>query len=156
MKLEVSGTMVIVRDENSNSYGGLLDQISAQILVNLVKSYDVKLKASLKTSKTIEVLIYGQFEQGDAIGNMLLEQDCFLQQPDSYDIFRPYHNPQCFSYSKKEDNHFQGDPETSPSRYTILDKSDKSKATELLDCATGPTNFRRVQTSRVITTELKP
>ncbi|KAI2777343.1 SNF2 family N-terminal domain-containing protein [Daldinia loculata] len=144
VKLEVCGTMVIVRDESSNSYGGLLDQISAQILVNLVKSYDVELKASLKTSKIIEVLIYGQFEQGDAIGNMLLEQDCFLQQPDSYDIFRPYHNPQCFSYSKKEDNHFQGDPETSPSRYTILDKSDKSKATE------------RVQASRVITTELKP
>ncbi|KAI1657871.1 SNF2 family N-terminal domain-containing protein [Daldinia decipiens] len=156
VKLEVSGIMVIVRDETSNSYEGLLDQISAQILVNLVKSYNVELKASLKTSKIIEVLIYGQFEQGDAIGNMLLEQDCFLQQPDSYDVSRPYHNPQCFSYSGKEDNLFQETSGLSLSRCTILGESDKSKATELLDCAIGPTNFRRVQTSRVITTALKP
>ncbi|KAI0847593.1 SNF2 family N-terminal domain-containing protein [Daldinia vernicosa] len=105
VKLEVCGTMIIVRDESSNSYGGLLDQILAQTLVNLVKNYNVELKASLKTSKIIE---------------------------------------------------FQETPEPSPSRYSILNESDKSKANELLDCAIGPTNFRRVQTSRVITTELKP
>ncbi|KAI1481970.1 SNF2 family N-terminal domain-containing protein [Daldinia eschscholtzii] len=155
VKFEVNGTMVIILDEDSGSYRGLLGQISARVLVNLLTSYKIELKASLKTSEIIEVLIYGQFEHGDAIGNMLLEHDCFLQQPDSYDVLRPYKNPQCLLYSDKEEDVIQTHLPTPPSRYTVLDEGGKSKATELLDCAVGPANFKRVQAPRVITTELK-
>ncbi|OTB12626.1 hypothetical protein K445DRAFT_179432 [Daldinia sp. EC12] len=145
--------MVIILDEDSGSYRGLLGQISARVLVDLLTSYKIELKASLKTSEIIEVLIYGQFEHGDVIGNMLLEHDCFLPQPDSYDVSRPYKNPQCLSYSDKEEDVIQTHLQTPPSRYTVLNEGGKSKATELLDCAVGPVSFKRVQAPRVITTE---
>ncbi|KAI1802019.1 SNF2 family N-terminal domain-containing protein [Daldinia bambusicola] len=156
VKLEVNDTEVIVWDKKSVSYLGLLGQASTQVLVKLTKSYNIELKASLKTSKIIEVIIYGQFEQGDAIGNTLLDHDYFLQQPDFYDASRPYKNPQCLSYDEKEKETFQEDVESPPSRHTILDETGKNKADELLDYASGPINFRRGQAPRGITTELKP
>ncbi|KAI1775166.1 SNF2 family N-terminal domain-containing protein [Hypoxylon cercidicola] len=155
VSLEINGTMVIIKDAISNKYGGLLDQSAARIVINLVKHHNVELSASIKASKRIEVLIYGWLKESDSVGDYLLEQDCFLQQPDSYDATRPYHNPQCLLHPDEEPETPWGHNELISVQDTVLDENKKSKITELLDSATGPSTFRTVQISDILITELK-
>lgn len=155
MSLEVNGTLVIIKDAISNKYGGLLDQNAARIVVNLIKNYNVELSASIKAPKRIEVLIYGLLRESDSVGDMLLEQDCFLQQPDWYDATRRYHNPQCLLHPDKETETPWMDNGISSAHATCLGENEKSKVTELLDSATGPSTFRRVEISDILVTELK-
>ncbi|KAI4861311.1 SNF2 family N-terminal domain-containing protein [Hypoxylon rubiginosum] len=155
VSLEVNGTLVIIKDAISNKYGGLLDQNAARIVVNLIKNYNVELSASIKAPKRIEVLIYGLLRESDSVGDMLLEQDCFLQQPDWYDATRRYHNPQCLLHPDKETETPWMDNGISSAHATCLGENEKSKVTELLDSATGPSTFRRVEISDILVTELK-
>ncbi|KAI0387920.1 SNF2 family N-terminal domain-containing protein [Hypomontagnella monticulosa] len=156
---EMNGIMVIVRDADSKQYAGLLGRRASKVIISLAIDRDVELSASIKTPERIEVLIYGWLEQSDDIGNMLLEQDYFLQRPDSHDASCPYYNPQCLSQLDDDDDD-DDDPsseesESSPARVTVLDRKRKNKVDELLDCATGPTSFRRVRISEALTTQLK-
>ncbi|KAI0152567.1 SNF2 family N-terminal domain-containing protein [Hypoxylon sp. NC0597] len=155
ISLEINGTMVIIKDANSNKYGGLLDRRASRILVDLFKDHDVELAAYMKTPDRIEVLIYGRLEQSDAIGDMLLQQDYFLQRPDSHDPSRPYYNPQCLSDPDKEDDPSWECNKSITNQTAILDEREKTKVAELLDSATGPTNFRTVQISDILITRLK-
>ncbi|KAI1379440.1 SNF2 family N-terminal domain-containing protein [Hypoxylon crocopeplum] len=154
--LEVTGSVGIIKDADSNEYGGLLDQSAARALACLVRDYYVELSASIKSAKKIEVVVYGQLQQSEAIGNMLLEQDCFLQQPDSYDASRPYCNPQSFSHSDKEAEPFRASEILPLPQPAALPESEKAKVNDLLDSATGPTAFRAVPVSDFLTTKLKP
>ncbi|OTA59128.1 hypothetical protein K449DRAFT_436085 [Hypoxylon sp. EC38] len=155
VSLEVNGTMVVIRDMKSNNYGGLLDRGASRVVISLFKDHNIELSAYIKTPDRIEVLIYGRIEQSNAIGDALLEQDYFLQRPDSYDPSRPYHNPQCLSGPDKEDELSWECNESFVNQTTILDEKEKSKVAELLDSATGPINFRTVQISDIIITKLK-
>ncbi|KAI1416817.1 SNF2 family N-terminal domain-containing protein [Hypoxylon sp. FL1857] len=146
VSLEVNGTVVIIKDTNSNKYGGLLDQKASRVVVDLIRNHDVELSTYMKTPSRIEVLIYGRLEQGDAY---------FLQRPDSYDASRPYHNPQCLSGPDNEDAPSWECNESSSVQTTVLDEKEKSKVAELLDSATGPTDFRIVQISDILITSLK-
>lgn len=152
---EVNGAVVIIRDADSKQYGGLLGRKAAQVVASLDNDRDVELSASMKTSERIEVTIYGWLERGDDIGDMLLGRDCFLQRPDSYDTSRPYHNPQCLSQLDEDDDHFSEESGSISARITTLDENEKSRLTELLDSATGPTQFRRVHISEALVTKLK-
>ncbi|KAI1457991.1 SNF2 family N-terminal domain-containing protein [Annulohypoxylon moriforme] len=154
ISLKVNGSMVTIHEANSNRYGGLLDRSASQVISDLVRNYGVELSAYMEAPNKVEVLIYGNFEEGEAIGDMLLEQDCFLQKPESYDTSRPYHNPQCL-YDPNEEESFWEDDELSPPQGAVLREKEKNKVTELLDSATGPTNFRRVQISEVLVSKLK-
>ncbi|KAI0840675.1 SNF2 family N-terminal domain-containing protein [Hypoxylon sp. FL0890] len=153
--LEVNGTMVIIKNANTNKYGGLLDQRASRAVVDLVRNHDVELSAYMKTPDRIEMLIYGRLEQSDAVGDKLLEQDYFLQRPDSYDPSRPYYNPQCLSDPDKEDEPFPVRNESCSAQTTVLDEKKKSKFAELLDSAAGPTEFKPVHISDILITKLK-
>ncbi|XXG98338.1 Proteasome subunit beta type-5 [Hypoxylon texense] len=155
VSLEVNGTLVIIKDANSDEYGGLLDQSSARVMINLIKDHNVEISASIKTPKRIEALIYGWLRESAYVGDMLLEQGCFLQQPDTYDATRPYHNPQCLLHPNEEIEPPRVDVEISTVQGTCLNENEQSKVTELLDSATGPSTFRRVEISDILVTELK-
>ncbi|KAI1211065.1 SNF2 family N-terminal domain-containing protein [Annulohypoxylon truncatum] len=154
VSLEVSGGMVIIHEAKSNEYGGLLNRNASRIVSDLVRNYDVELSASMKSPTEIEVLIYGRFEQREAIGDMLLERDCFLQQPESYDVSRPYDNPQCLSNLDGQESFWENN-ESSPSQSAVLHEKEKSRVVELLDSATGPISFRRVPISDILISKLK-
>ncbi|KAI0899905.1 SNF2 family N-terminal domain-containing protein, partial [Annulohypoxylon nitens] len=151
--LEVNGGIVIIREAQSNKYGGLLSSNASRVVSDLIKTSDVELSAMMKTPNKIEILIYGRLEESETIGDMLLERDCFLQQPDSHDISRPYHNPQCLSDPDEESSWEV--QESSPAKSSILCEGKKSRVVELLDSATGPTSFKRVQISDILISELK-
>lgn len=80
---------------------------------------------------------------------MLLNHDCFLQQPDTFDESTTYFNPQ---YLVRDDDDFMPIWEPSEAeagvRAANLSAGAKSKVTELLDSACGPTVFRGVQSAR--------
>ncbi|KAI0889137.1 SNF2 family N-terminal domain-containing protein [Annulohypoxylon maeteangense] len=151
VSLEVTGA---IRNASSNEYGGLLNRSASRVVSDLNNSYDVELSAYMTSRNKIEVLIYGRFEQGESIGDMLLERDCFLQQPKSYDTSRPYYNPQCLSNPNEGDS-FWKDNGPSPAQSTVLPEKEKSRVVELFDSATGPVNFRRIQISEILISKLK-
>lgn len=144
---------MIIREAKSNRYGGLLSSNASRIVSDLIKTYDVELSAIMKTPNKIEILIYGRLEESETIGDMLLERDCFLQQPDSHDISRPYHNPQFLSDPDEES--LWEVQESFSAKSAVLCEGKKSRVVELLDSATGPTSFRRVQISDILISELK-
>ncbi|KAI1103966.1 SNF2 family N-terminal domain-containing protein [Jackrogersella minutella] len=155
ISLEVHGTIAIIRDATSNKYGGLLDQGASRVVVSLMRDYDVEFSACMKATNRIEVLVYGRFDQGEALGDMLLEQDCFLQQPGMYDVSRAYYNPQCLSDPDKENESLSEYDEVLSDQKKVLNENEKNMVSELLDSATGPTDFRRVSVSDVLITQLK-
>ncbi|KAI2624406.1 SNF2 family N-terminal domain-containing protein [Hypoxylon sp. NC1633] len=153
--LEVNGTMVTIQDTDSKKYGGLLGVEAARVIISLVETHAVELSASIISPDQIEVLIYGRREEADSIGDMLLERDCFLQPPNSYDVSRPYHNPQCLADPDHEAETFWVPDGSSSTQATVLDENKKSKVAELLDSAIGPATFRVVHVSDILITKLK-
>ncbi|KAI0161114.1 SNF2 family N-terminal domain-containing protein [Hypoxylon sp. FL1284] len=81
--------------------------------------------------------------------------DSFLQQPDSYDATRPYHNPQYLLHPDKETETSWSYDEIPARQAAVLEQNEKSKVTELLDSAAGPGTFRRIDVSDILVTELK-
>ena len=100
--------------------------------------------------------MYGCRAKADATGGMLLDHDCFLQQPDSLDDSATYFNPQCL-VREGDDVVPMWDPAEAEAgvRAANLSAREKSKAAELLDSASGPTVFRSVQVSEMLLTPLK-
>lgn len=88
---------------------------------------------------------------------MLLDHDCYLQQPDSFDESMTYFNPQCLTRADSDDSlptwePFEADPDTPVASLSV---AEKSKVADLLDPASGPTVFRDVQVSEILQTGLK-
>lgn len=156
VSLELYGQLVIIRDLQSNEYGGLIRQACAEPLFKLVSDRTVKLSASLKSMTVLEVLLYGCRANADAIGDMLLEHDCFLQQPDSFDLSTAYFNPQCL-VQQEDDSTLMWEhlDMREGNRAPSLNAMKKSQVNELLDSASGPTVFRRAQVSEMLKTTLK-
>ena len=155
--LEEYGGLIIIRDAKSNAYGGLLPESDFKPGSNLITDTTVTLSAILKSATLLEITVYGPRSKADKIGGMLLDHDCFLQQPDSYDESMTYFNPQCLTREDDDDSTPSWvRSETQPDISAVsLSVSEKSKVAELLDSASGPTVFREVQCSEMLQTELK-
>lgn len=94
--------MVIIRDRQSNTYGGFLDNKSAQLVFTLTKDYNIKVSASMTPPDKFELLIYGRRSEGEIIGDFLSAKKYFLQRPDFFDDSVEYHNPQWLVCPGKE------------------------------------------------------
>lgn len=155
VSLETCGTMVIIRDSQSHIYGGILDPKAAELILSLTKNHGIKLSGSIKAQEKFELLIYGLQSHSHTIGALLSTRGYFLQQPDIFDDSVTYHNPQWFTRPGKEAEYvWETNGSTSPPP-TVLRAIEKKKVDELLDSATGPTEFKRVQASDFLVTELK-
>jgi hypothetical protein len=156
VSLECYGQLFIIRDLKSKEYAGLVGQECAQPLSRLVADRTVKLSASLKSPTVLEVLMYGCHSNADTIGNLLLEHDCFLQQPDSFDRSTTYFNPHCL-VREGHDLVPMWEPLDLKEgvRAANLTAPKKSQVTELLDSASGPTVFRKAQVSEMLKTTLR-
>jgi len=155
--LEVYGHVITIRDPESKSYGGLIAQNHFDPLRNLITETTVTLSATLKSTTALEVLIYGCRAKAAEIGEMLLDHDCFLQQPDSFDDSMTYFNPQCLTRADDDDSMPTWEPDQAGLDTPLANLSavQKSKVVELLDSASGPAVFRDVQISEMLQTSLK-
>lgn len=155
VSLDVCEDIVIIRDPTSKKYGGLLGQKVARCIIGLEAKHGAKLSATVKPGKKLEVLIYGLRERGDAVADWLFDSDCYLQQPDAYDSSMTYHNPQLLVQPGKTLEPTWETSEAALVEVKALNHAERSMVAELLDSATGPTVFRRIQTSDIVVTELK-
>ena len=147
----------MIRDAESNSYGGLVPESHFEPLSKLITDTNVTLLAILRSATALEIVVYGYRPKADEIGAMLLDHDCFLQQPDSFDESMTYFNPQCLTRGDNDESsltwdRFKTNPETLAASLSV---SEKSKVAELLDSASGPTVFRHVQFSEMLQTDLR-
>jgi hypothetical protein len=145
-----------MRDLKSKEYAGLVKQGPAGPLSKLIIDRTLKLSATLRSPKLLEVVVYGRHADANSIGDTLLEHNCFLQQPDSFDDSKMYFNPQCL-FRKEEDAApmWESTKEESGTRMASLTVGEKSKVTELLDSASGPIDFKAVRVSEMLQTALK-
>jgi len=147
----------MIRDAKSNSYGGLVPESHFEPLSKLITDTNVTLSAILKSATLLEIVVYGYRPKAGEIARMLLDHDCFLQQPDSFDDSMTYFNPQCLTRGDNDDSsptwHLSTTHPKTPA--TSLSVSEKSKVAELLDSASGPAVFRHVQLNDMLQTELR-
>lgn len=146
--------MVVMRDKHSKLYGGILNQKATQLVLNLTKRR-IKLSAFMKGHREFQLVIYGLLSHSDSIGDFLSKNGYFLQRPDYVDDSVTYHNPQWLVAPGKKAKHVWEAIERDSSPGTPLRDTEKHKLNELLDSATGPTNFKRVPASDFLVTELK-
>ena len=155
--LEGYSRLIIIRDPDSKSYGGLITESHFDPLWKLIANTNITLCATLKSTTALEIVVYGCRTDADEIGGMLVDYDCYLQQPDSFDESMTYFNPQCLTRADDDDSMPTWEPlaadlDTSAASLRAVDKS---KVAELLDAAQGPTVFRDVQISQMLQTSLK-
>jgi hypothetical protein len=155
--LEGYSRLIIIRDPDSKSYGGLITESHFDPLWKLITDTNVTLCPTLKSTTVLEIVVYGCRTDADEIGGMLLDHDCYLQQPDSFDESMTYFNPQCLTRADDDDSMPTWEPLAADLNTSTASLSavEKSKVAELLDSAQGPTIFRDVQVSDMLQTNLK-
>ena len=154
--IDIYSHLVIIRDLQSKAYGGLIKERSSEPLSKLLIDRTIRVSATLTSPKVLEVLVYGNRAKADATGEMLLQHDCFLQQPGTFDDSKKYYNPHClFSEEDGTVPMWESVDEETDIRAANLSAGQKSKVAELLDSASGPTVFRCVQASQMLRTALK-
>lgn len=100
--------------------------------------------------------MYGCRANAHAIGDMLLEYDFFLQQPDSFDHAMTYFNPHCLVPDGCDVVPMWENLDLKDgARAANLTAATKSQVAELLDSACGPTVFRKAQVSEILKTPLR-
>jgi len=158
--VKVQGPRGIIKDAGSKAYRGLLGTNLARALHNLQERCNVTFSAEVKPPKSLFIVVYGLGSESDTVSDILVEHELYLQLPDSFDSSVRYQNPQSFSLPGLRATLDPGIPTREqaapcPAKTPVLDTVAKSKVAELLDCATGPEEFREVQASHRLTTELK-
>jgi hypothetical protein len=156
--ITTSGGTGIIEDAETKAYRGLASKNVAKGLQELKTMCAVTLSASIKASNVLSIVVYGLGSESDAVCDILVEHDLYLQLPTSFDRTVPYQNPQSFSLpTNKEtalDIPVRETKYSSTAKATALNLVTKSKVNELLDSATGPEEFREVQASSKLVTKL--
>jgi hypothetical protein len=150
----------MIKDAESKAYRGLLSGSLSRVLKELQGKCNVTLSAVIKAPKTLSIVVYGQKSESNDVGDILVEHGFYLQLPDSRDTSVRYHNPQSFSlpgfHAKVDlDMPIREPKVSSATKVPVLDSVAQSKVAELLDSASGPEEFREVQASDKLITELK-
>ncbi|KAK4186521.1 hypothetical protein QBC35DRAFT_475406 [Podospora australis] len=159
-----SGGLSVLRIAESQEYLGILGQETAVYLSSLVSDYGTTLSATLTTGgRELQVVVYGLDSKRDAIGDMLYDHNAHLQPPDHRGYKAPYRNPQLLFIPGEEeggDGEIEGWDDTldgcTSKAAAVLNAVEKSKVFELIDSASGPTTFIKVELSDALLTELKP
>lgn len=151
---DLCGQIVIMRDANSKEYAGYLNGKAAQLIVTLSHSCKTKLSTRFHPQGSISVMIYGFRYQAGMIGDLLNENDHYLQQPSGFDQSTTYYNPQ---YLIPPGSEFQALSQNNGFEWTQssqLNEKAKSQVSQIIDSASGPTVFSEVQVSHKIKTDL--
>ena len=102
--------------------------------------------------------MYGCRSVADDTGRVLLDHDCFLQQPDSFDDSTTYFNPQYLAREEEDGvpmwDHIEL-KEDGGIRAANLSAAKRSQVVEVLDSASGPAVFKRTQVSEMLKTTLR-
>ena len=100
--MELCGSSVLIRDLQSKAYAELVGQGCSEPLLKLMIDEAIKLSGAIISATMLEVLVYGCRTAADAIGEVLLDYDCFLQQPAAFDVSITYLNPQCLPHGHED------------------------------------------------------
>ena len=156
--ITTSGSIGMIMDAESGVYRGLISKSLAEGLRELKTICAVTFSASVKAPNALSIVVYGLGIESDTVCDILVEHDLYLQLPTSFDTTVPYQNPQSFSLpADKEtalDMPVRETKTSSTAKAMVLDSVAKSKINELLDSATGPEEFRKVQASSKLVTKL--
>ena len=164
--LKIFNGIVTIHNTQSMDYGGLLDREAAQVISKLSSSYPVTFTAFLaakaldlkdkksKSHRPLEIVIYGFRGDGDAVGDLLSENELYLQHPNSIDTFVTYINPQ---YLLKPGYELDLPMQVSDSlsRNIQMDQAVISQMLRVFDEAIGPATFSEVEASKRLKTNLK-
>jgi hypothetical protein len=158
--LELCSNLILIRNRETQQLCGLVNQgASAQALTKLLSDNTVQLSSCLKGSKLLKVLVYGLRSRADAVGKMLLDHDCFLQQPEPLQVETVvYYNPHCFTQNDDGSTPIwdsSGNRYSNGARVVELSAKQRSKVNELLSSAVGPRVYHRVDVSDKLNTTLQ-
>lgn len=152
--IDVRGPLVMLRDAVSSAYVGSIGQDTTAMIRGLMK-YQTRLIGTARPPGTLDIVLYSQFSDAGPIGDYLSDSGWFLQQPDSYDRSTTYHNPHWLLRPRTEQVPYHLQELSGSKQAPELSESEMTRATELLDSATGPSAFKTVQISTLLNTELK-
>jgi hypothetical protein len=157
--LTTSSSAGMINDAETGAYRGLLGKGVAKGLQELKTRCNVTITAVIKAPNALSIVFYGLGSESETVGDILVKHDLYLQLPNSFDVSVPYQNPQSFSLpignATALDTPVREAKGSSTKTVTLLDSVAKSKVNELLDSATGPEEFREVQASTKLITNLK-
>ena len=154
MVLEPIVTTFAVYEAESNSYCGLLEPRTATIVQELLNLSQIRVLPSIM-SKNLQLKIYGSLEDSEMISDQLSSRGLFLQQPQQRSVTIEYFNPH---YLVRPGTTFQDtieDTSIGTQKSSEISPTVKSKVYQLLDSASGPTNFVEAKVSSRLKTELK-
>lgn len=154
----------------SNRYAGLiesatLNKITSRFSVRLmvmIRNCKEKIKKSHSSKPTdvdVEVVIYGFRRDADSIGNLLSEDEIYLQHPTEHDHRFVYFNPQYLLRPGSEMPRVQDMDHimssNSSSEDDILDEKRTIQTLQVFNYANGPVVFSRASESRRLITPLQ-
>ena len=159
--LTTTGSAGIAKDAETGAYRGLISKDIAKSLQELKTRCNVTITAAIKAPNELSIVVYGLGAESETVGDILVQYNLYLQLPYSFDVSVPYQNPQSFSLpisgnTAALDMPVREAKGSSVTAMALLDSVAKSKVNDLLDSATGPEQFREVQASAKLLTELKP
>lgn len=158
--------------KDSSQYAGILDQCTAQVVKNLVQNFRVNLSSTLVSQATkvargnapknhcdeLCIVVYGFNNDGEAIGDLLSQNNTYLQHPRAYDRTVIYNNPQ---YLVKPGSKLEA-PDDLVSVSTTALSTERKKAVltqdqivQVFDNAHGPQIYCEVPVSERLETRLK-
>lgn len=97
------GGSVVVHN-GQGSYCGLLCRQAVKALSIIIQDHDLRFQAFINVGTTdsvskkakVQINIYGSLHDAEDVGDLLLDQEVFLQPPSEYDVSYEYRNPQCY------------------------------------------------------------
>ncbi|KAL9122535.1 MAG: hypothetical protein Q9187_000917 [Circinaria calcarea] len=170
LKLHADITTVYFKD--SSQYAGILDQSTAQVVKNLVQSFRVELSTTLISQGTevvrrnapknhfdeLCIVVYGFNNDSEAIGDLLSQNNTYLQHPRVYDRTVIYDNPQ---YLVKPGSKLEAPDDLVSVSATALSTErkkavlTKDQIVQVFDNAHGPQIYCEVPVSERLETRLK-
>lgn len=166
--MQVTGRIIIIRNEHNSVYGGFLSGDEAHGLIKLTQSFRVTLAAYLLISKaaekevpssTICIVLHGLRRDSVKVGAVLGGAGIYLQPPHGFHIPVPYFNPQ-YLHCLGTDS-----PTATPHQFlesdaissTMLSDEDpfKYQVLEVFNAAQGPATCQNVNPSSRLKTPLK-
>lgn len=97
------GGSVVVHN-SQGSYCGLLCHRAVKALSIITQDHSLRFQAFINVGTTdifsnkatVQINIYGPLHDAEDVGDLLSDQEVFLQPPSEYDVSYEYRNPQCY------------------------------------------------------------
>ena len=170
LKFHAEITTVYFKD--SSQYAGILDQWTAQVVNKLIQNFRVNLSTTLISQATkvtrhtapknhcdeLYIVVYGFNNDGEAIGDLLSQNNTYLQHPRVYDHTVIYNNPQ---YLVKPGCKLEAPDDSAAVSTTALSTErkkvvlTKDQVVQVFDNAHGPQIYCEVPVSERLVTKLK-